>query len=209
MWTAISRHFQKRAALYLFSAVLLMTGTAFGALTVNSMMPVQKLELYSYVKEFFSQSSSGSVAKPVDLFWESMIHNLKFTGAMWIAGISIIGLPLIFILLFLKGAVTGFSVGFLIQQMKWDGLLLSLLTILPQNIVLIPAFLFTAVMSASCSLRLLKKITSRQAMPLPVAKSFLSYVGYAGGVAIAILVASTIEAFISSQLMNLLVNKFF
>lgn len=209
MWTAISRHVQKRAALYLFSAVLLMTGTAFGALTVNSMMPVQKSELYSYVKEFFDQSSSGSVAKPVDLFFESMIHNLKFTGAMWIAGISIIGLPLIFIFLFLKGAVTGFSVGFLIQQMKWDGLWLSLLTILPQNIILIPAFLFTAVMSAACSIRLLQKITTRQTTPLPVAKSLLTYIGYAGGVAAAIFLASLVEAFISSQLMNILINKFF
>ncbi|OES44436.1 stage II sporulation protein M [Domibacillus iocasae] len=209
MWTAIIDHIRKRAALYLFSAVLFMTGTAFGAITVNSMEPVQKSELYSYVKEFFGQSSAGTVANPADLFFESLIHNLKFTGAMWVAGISIIGLPLIFILLFLKGAVTGFSVGFLIQQMKWDGLFLSILAILPQNVILIPVFLFTAVMSASCSIRLVKKITTRQTMPIPVAKSFLVYVGYAGGGAAAILLASLTEAFISSQLMNILINKFF
>ncbi|WP_050180777.1 stage II sporulation protein M [Domibacillus robiginosus] len=209
MWTAIIEHIQKRAALYLFTAVLFMTGTAFGAITVNSMEPVQKSELYTYVKEFFGQSSSGTVANPTDLFLESLIYNLKFTGAMWIAGISIIGLPLIFILLFIKGAVTGFSVGFLIQQMKWDGLFLSLLSILPQNLILIPVFLFTAVMSASCSIRLVKKITSRQTMPLPVTKSFFTYLGYAAAGAAAILLASLTEAFISSQFMNILVNKFF
>jgi stage II sporulation protein M len=209
MWTAINHHIQKRAALYLFTAVLLMTGTVFGALMVNSMLPLQKSELYSYVKEFFTQASSGSIANPVDLFWESVIHNIKFTGAMWVAGISVIGLPLIFILLFLKGAVTGFSVGFLIQQMKWDGLWLALCTILPQNMILIPAFLFTAVMSASCSIRLLQKLTVRQTVPLPVAKSAMTYLGYAGAVTVAIVGAAFIEAFVSSQLMNVLINKFF
>ncbi|OLN23291.1 stage II sporulation protein M [Domibacillus antri] len=209
MWIAINRHIQKRAALYLFTAVLLMTGTVFGTLTVNSMMPLQKSELYSYVKEFFTQASAGNVAKPLDLFWESVIHNVKFTGAMWIAGISVIGLPLIFILLFLKGAVTGFSVGFLIQQMKWDGLMIAIFTILPQNMILIPAFLFTAVMSASCSIRLLQKLTVKQTVPLPFTKSIMAYLGYIGAVLMAILGAAFIEAFISSHMMNVLLNKFF
>lgn len=209
MWTAIIEHIQKRAALYLFSAVLFMTGTAFGAMTVNSMEPVQKSELYSYVKEFFGQSSAGSVANPADLFVESFLHNMKFTGAMWIAGISIIGLPLIFVLLFLKGAVTGFSVGFLIQQMKWDGLLLSVSAILPQNVILVPVFLFTAVMSASCSIRLVQRITARRTMPIHIGKGFAAYAGYVAAGTAAILLASLTEAFVSSQIMNILVNKFF
>ena len=46
------------------------------------------------------------------MFRESYFSQLKYIGFIWILGISIIGLPLIFILLFAKGVVVGFTVGF-------------------------------------------------------------------------------------------------
>ena len=46
------------------------------------------------------------------MFRESYFSQLKYIGFIWILGISIIGLPLIFILLFVKGVVVGFTVGF-------------------------------------------------------------------------------------------------
>ena len=75
------------------------------------------------------------------MFSKVFFHNIKYMGVIWILGISIIGLPVMLILLFLKGMVIGFTVGFLVNQMGWSGFLLSFVSVLPQNIFIIPVFL--------------------------------------------------------------------
>ena len=44
----------------------------------------------------------------------------------------------------MKGMVIGFTVGFLVNQMGWNGFLLSFVSVLPQNFIIIPVFIMTA-----------------------------------------------------------------
>lgn len=67
-----------------------------------------------------------------------------------------IGLPIILLLLFLKGMVIGFTIGFFVQQMGWKGFLLSFVSVLPQNLIIIPIFIVVAVISVSFALQLIK-----------------------------------------------------
>ena len=140
----ITRHIQENSSIYSFIMVLFMMGIIFGAIIVNSLSDLQKEDLFYYLNQFFGQVGEGKTGPAEELLKLSFIHNVKFTGLMWILGISIIGFPLVFILLFLKGVVVGFSVGFLVNQMGWSGLLLSFGTLLPQNLLLIPVFIFIA-----------------------------------------------------------------
>ncbi|WP_279401536.1 stage II sporulation protein M [Piscibacillus salipiscarius] len=45
------------------------------------------------------------------------------------------------VLLFLKGIVIGFTVGFLVNQLSWKGFLLSITSVAPQNLLIVPAYL--------------------------------------------------------------------
>ena len=47
----------------------------------------------------------------------------------------------------MKGMVVGFTVGFLVNQMGWNGFLLSFVSVLPQNFIIIPVFIVTATLS--------------------------------------------------------------
>src|SRR5690606_27084904 len=40
---------------------------------------------------------------------------------------------------FLRGFIVGFSVGFLLASRGWQGMAISLLAVLPQNLVIVPA----------------------------------------------------------------------
>ena len=53
----------------------------------------------------------------------------------------------ILILLFIKGMVVGFTVGFLVSQMGWQGFMLAFVSILPQNLIIIPVFIIMAALS--------------------------------------------------------------
>ncbi|MBM7584425.1 stage II sporulation protein M [Bacillus pakistanensis] len=203
------QHVHAHSSIYLFILTLFFMGVIFGAVVVNSLSFTQKEDLYFYLGQFFGEISDGKVAASEDLFRQSFLHNVKYLGLMWILGISIIGLPIIFVLLFMKGVVVGFSVGFLVNQMGWEGFLLSFVSVLPQNIVIIPAFIFVGVISASFSLTLIRKIFMKNSPTYQIQMVPL-FSKYAIGFIIAIgviTIAASIEAYISPTLMKTVISS--
>jgi stage II sporulation protein M len=176
-------------------------GVIFGAIVVNSMSITQKEDLFYYLSQFFSQISNGKVAENHDQFIQSFLHNSKYIGVIWILGISIIGLPVILILLFIKGMVVGFTVGFLVSQMKWNGFMLAFVSIMPQNLIIIPVFIIMAALSVIFSLRMIKRQFLKK-YGEPILPFFKSYIFAFLAAIIFISAASGIEAYLSPWLMN-------
>ncbi len=98
----VMSHIQENSSLYIFNAVLLLMGVIFGAILVNSLQLNQKQDLSFYLQRFFGQVSKGEFAIAGEMFRESYFSQLKYIGFIWILGISIIGLPLIFYFIICK-----------------------------------------------------------------------------------------------------------
>lgn len=198
-------HFREHSSVYLFVIVLFLMGVIFGAIVVNSLSFTQKEDLFYYLSQFFGQVSTGEIASAKELFKQSLFHNVQYIALMWILGISIIGLPVILIMLFIKGMVVGFTVGFLVNQMGWDGFLLSFVSVLPQNLIIIPIFIFAATLSVAFSIKMIKrqfmKRMSEAVMPL-----FGKYMLTLGVAVVFLAAAAGIEAFISPALMKSVMN---
>ncbi|MGP7816148.1 stage II sporulation protein M [Niallia sp. 01092] len=201
----VANHFREHSSIYLFIVVLFLMGVIFGAVVVNSLTLTQKEDLYDYLSQFFGQVSDGKIASSKDLFIQSFSHNSKFIGLMWLLGISIIGLPVILILLFIKGMVVGFTVGFLVNQMGWNGFLLSFVSILPQNIIVIPIFIISATLSVAFSFKMIRQqfINKRGEPILPLfgRYMFLLVVAF-----LFLAAAAGVEAYISPMLMKSIIN---
>ncbi|WLR43811.1 stage II sporulation protein M [Bacillus carboniphilus] len=204
---SVSEHLREKASIYLFVFVLLIMGVIFGAIIVNSMSISSREDLFSYLERFFGQIQSGQTAQGADLFKQSFIDNIKFIGLIWLLGISIIGLPIILIMLFLKGIVVGFTVGFLVNQMGWNGFLLSFVAVFPQNLLLIPLFLVTSVLAISFSLNVLKQLFTKNYRASP-SKMFFQYVVFMFIISIFVLIPASFEAYISPLLMEKVVSWF-
>jgi stage II sporulation protein M len=178
-----------------------MMGVIFGAVIVNSLSFAQKEDLFYYLNQFFSQIENGKLAEESDLFRQSFFHNVKFIGLMWLLGISIIGLPIILVLLFMKGMVVGFTVGFLVNQMGLKGFFLAFVSILPQNFIIIPVFIVTASVTVMFSLKMIQRqFLKKYGQPfLPL---FKNYVGTLALSVICIGAAATVEAYLSPMFMK-------
>ncbi|WP_028399546.1 stage II sporulation protein M [Ectobacillus panaciterrae] len=198
-------HIQENSSLYLFVSVLLLMGVIFGAVLVNSLQASQKQDLYFYLSRFFGQVSQGKFASSGEMFQESYFSHLKYIGLIWLLGISVIGLPIIFILLFLKGVVVGFTVGFLVNQLGWNGFLLSFAAVLPQNLIIIPVFLVMTMAAASFSLRMIRHQFVRR-MHEPLLPLFVRYTCFFLVIGLALALASGIESYISPALMKSIVE---
>lgn len=194
-------HVEENSSVYTFTIVLLVMGVVFGAIIVNSLALSEKQDLLIYLKQFFGEMSDNHFASPEAMFSQSFSHNVKYIGFMWILGLSIIGLPIILVLLFLKGAVVGFTVGFLVNQMGWHGLLLSFVSVLPQNLLLVPAFIVVSSASVAFSLKMIRQQFIRKSSA-PILPQFMRYSLLVTVVCAMLFLVSLFEAYVSPILMK-------
>jgi stage II sporulation protein M len=196
----LQQNVRENSSLYLFIIVLFIMGVGFGAVVVNSLGLTQKQELFMYVSQFFHELKNDNITDPLRSFQSSLGHYLKYVGFMWILGLSIIGLPLILVMVFLKGVVVGFTVGFLVNQLQWKGLYFAVVSVLPQNLLVIPAVIIVATAGVSFSLHLVQsRFLKRGGALYPRFLVYSALILIMGGVMTA---AAAFEAFISPALMK-------
>src|SRR5699024_8433392 len=104
-------HVKQHKTIYLFMSILFLTGIVFGAIIVNSMSFIQKQDLYFHLERYFNQLIEGQVIPTKDIFKKSFFHHIKMLFLLFFLGLSVIGLPIVWVLIFIKGVVVGFSVG--------------------------------------------------------------------------------------------------
>ncbi|WP_202076807.1 stage II sporulation protein M [Caldalkalibacillus salinus] len=202
MGHGIQRHFERHASLYLFIVVLFVMGIIFGTVTVQSLGHSQQADLVFYFEQFMSEMKEDHIVEPSYAFWQSFIHYMKYTGVIWLLGLSIIGLPIILILLFLKGVFVGFSVGFLVHQLGWEGFLLSLVSVIPQNMVVVPLILLMSVLSISFSLQLIGYIFGQNRVKRKPRLGY--YMAIMFGASLILFVVALFETYISPVFMRLI-----
>ncbi|WP_059171023.1 stage II sporulation protein M [Bacillus sp. FJAT-27445] len=196
----------EHSSVFLFVSILFMMGVIFGAIIVNSMSLGQKEALFYYLSQFFSQVANGKTESSSELFLQSLLHNSKFIALMWVLGISIIGLPVILILLFIKGMVVGFTVGFLVSQMGWKGFAFAFVSILPQNIIIIPVFIVMAAVSIVFSFKMISRQFTKK-YSQPIVPIFWRYVLFLAAAVVLLALASGMEAYLSPGFMKAIANK--
>ena len=148
---------KEHLSLYIFVGVIFVTGVVFGAVMVNALSLEQKQEITRYLGNFFSIVTQGGLESgTASSIKESFTMHIKWVLIIWLLGLSVIGLPLILILDFLKGVLIGFSVGYMVGTLSWKGLLFALVSVVPQNLIVIPLLIICSVSAISFSILLVK-----------------------------------------------------
>lgn len=191
-------HVKTNVTVYLFITTLLITGIVFGAIIVNSMDFVQKQDLFFHVNQFFSKINHNEPIMSKDILRKSFLFHIQYLILILLLGLTIIGIPLIWLFVFLKGLVIGFSVGFIVNQLGLNGFLLAIVSIAPQNIVIIPIYIIAASLANIFSLLLFQKITSRT-VSTPIGRPFIQYMTVFTILVVCAFVGSLIEAFIAYE----------
>jgi stage II sporulation protein M len=197
---AIQVHMRSQKSLYIFVTVLFLMGVIFGAVIVNTLDLQQQEGLLTYLSHFFEGLHQDGIADPEVAFQHSLGDHLKTLGLLWILGLSVIGIPILLIFIFLKGLVVGFTVGFLVSQLSWKGLWFAFVSVVPQNLLVIPVFIIVAVSGMNFSLLLVKnRLIHHRGTIYPQFVSFSILVTCMGGM---MLLSSLFEAYLSPYLMK-------
>jgi stage II sporulation protein M len=206
---AASRYWRDHTSLFVFVTVLFVMGVIFGAIVVGALDDSQSASLNDGLSKFFQALNiQEKGTSPSEITWHTMAGFLKTVGLLWILGLSIIGLPIIVIMIFVKGFVIGFAVGVIVGQFKAKGILFALAAILPQNLIYVPALLVCGVAGISFSLMLVRSRFGNQqrfGQGNSLYRHFLSYTGLVAVVAVAMVTAAFVEGYLSPVLMKAVV----
>ncbi|MGI6703343.1 MAG: stage II sporulation protein M [Clostridia bacterium] len=153
---AVEKQIKNNLPIYFFVLVFFVAGIAAGAFTVDALSSVQKEELISYFQSFFNILDEQPVQSAA-VFKQSLLNNSQFVLIIWVLGITVIGIPLILLIVGIKGFILGFSVSFLVEGMGLRGLLFALAAVLPQNLLIVPGILVAGVLGISFSISMLRR----------------------------------------------------
>jgi stage II sporulation protein M len=134
LWQKIKYEVIKDKKIYLFLFIILIIGIITGSLFINILNTEDKTLVINEITNFFKQIKSNDINYTIALK-NSFSSNLLYIILIWLLGISIIGIPIIVFIVFIKGFIIGFSVSSIILQYKFWGILGAITYIFPHVII--------------------------------------------------------------------------
>ncbi len=151
----IKRHLSENIWLYSVIVFFFILGVSIGALTVNNISSSTSTELHGYIKEFLNISHEEGIHS-ADILRQSVKFNFITCIIIFLSGLSYVGVVTLPIAAGFRGFCIGFTIAFLTRSFGSGGYLLSLVSILPQNLICIPVIIIMCVCSLYLSLTVLR-----------------------------------------------------
>lgn len=150
------QHIKKNQWQYILLSSVFILGIIAGNYKVVGLEGGVQKYLQELIERYLLQKNLEELKWQV-LWGQSFINQAKIIIGIWFLGLTIIGAPIILGLIFYKGFSLGFTVGFLIHAKQGMGFLISLISILPQNLIYVPCTVIWAVVAVNFSLFLIKR----------------------------------------------------
>ena len=161
MWRSLWEHVRQYWLIYLTLASVYIVGVVFGTVGVGALGSTESTQLGKFL-----DSLLNSQPKEPDLQFLQLLARDTFVmmGAIWILGLTVIGTPLIYFIVFTRGFILGFTVSFFIQLKGLFGLGLVLTTVIIPSLLAIPLLLVGAGTATIFSFLLLRGRTSGESL---------------------------------------------
>lgn len=194
--TAIKDHIVKNHNSYIFLVMAFILGVSAGAFTVNGLSAMQRDELSGYLEGFMQLFNNQSLESS-ELFITALIDNLKLVGLLWVLGVTIIGIPFIYIIFGVKGFITGFSSGFIINALGMSGIFFVVFALLLKEIIIVPCLVGIGVNGINFSLSIAKNKSRNENLKDSIKTSFISYCLVTAFLCCIILAGIMVDAYIT------------
>ncbi|WP_051986339.1 stage II sporulation protein M [Clostridium amazonitimonense] len=195
----ITMHIQENFWLYIISLLFLCTGVVLGVYAVKYMSEVDKLDLANYFNSFTNILASEELNNKV-IFFEAIKTNIPIILVLFILGLTLVGMPIILLINLIKGFSIGFTFSFIISTLGKKGVAITLVGMLPQNIIYIPCIVIASVISMRISLDKIRNNVFNQ--KAHVAKENKNIVMDLVVIAMFVLLGTLIESYITPAILK-------
>lgn len=198
---SVRRHLADNIWTYIGVVFMFIVGIALGALAVNYVDEVSKTDARTYIEGFVDLTAREDL-QAAFILKQSIKFNLYYTIIVFLSGLIYLGILLIPVLIAFRGFCIGFTIAFLTDTLGRNGLLLSVFSVLPQNIIYIPILIVLSVISINYSLLSLKNkyIKKHGTMPSQLAAySFSAIMLF-----IFLMAGCIVESYVTSSIVKLI-----
>ena len=153
MWKQLGEHIRQYWIIYLTLSSVYLAGVVFGAVGVSALGVFETSQLGKFLDTLLK-----SQPKTLDPAFLGQLARDMFImmAGIWILGLTIIGAPLIYLIVFTRGFILGFTVSFIIGVKGTLGFALILTTVLVPTLFAIPLLLLGAGLATIFSFLLLR-----------------------------------------------------
>ncbi|MFW5991811.1 MAG: stage II sporulation protein M [Halanaerobiaceae bacterium] len=151
----MNMYIRKRLPVFTFVIILFVLGIGFGAVAVKTVEYNVREGVFNYFNGFM-EGYNNLEYNQTALIGESIKFNLLNILIIWVFGLSVVLMPLVSVLIFFKGFVLGFTIGFLVSEYSWKGITIALAAVFPQNLIIIPVYIMSAVIAIYISIQIFK-----------------------------------------------------
>ena len=187
---------------YIIATILFFIGLIVGVMFVNNIKEEQFLQIDTYIKSLINNVKNTEKIDYILLLKESIISNFILVIIVLIASSTIIGIPIVYITVIIKGFSLGYTISSILAVLgTGNGILFILSTLLLHNIIFIPILLAISV----SGMKLYKSITqNRERENIKI--EFLRHLVFCTIMLLFLIVASLIEVYVSTNLSKFFVN---
>ena len=147
VFNIIKRHIENNLKQYFVISVLFIIGVTIGVMVVNNAQLQTKEQIGATITSFINKLNDESCQIDyIGLLKNILTNHIIFTILLWFLGCSVIGIPIVYLLITYRGFSLGYTISSIILVLgTGKGILFSLSTLLLQNLLIIPATMAIAV----------------------------------------------------------------
>lgn len=133
---------------YILTSLIFIIGLFIGVMIINNSTETQSSEITTYLNEFITKFKGIQNINKTSLIFTSIKNNIILAVIIWVAGTTVIGLPIVLIAILLRGLILGYTISAVTLTLGASkGIIFCLIAIFLQNILFIPAVLTLGVSS--------------------------------------------------------------
>lgn len=152
----------KKKVIILGVLIVVFLGLLFGSIYITILSNEDKKELLENVSLYFDSFKNIPFQDKLNIFKESFVKNILYFLIIWCLGISVIGFPIILIMIFYKSFLLGFSIASIFAKYKALGLYKILIYIFPGKIFILVLSLILGVYSINLSNRVVNSCIKKK-----------------------------------------------
>ena len=189
---------------YILVFILFIIGILLGVLMVNNCSEVQITEISEYINNFGTKFKQIDNIDKTSLAMTSLRNNTILAVIIWIAGTTVIGLPIVLVTILGRGLILGYTISAITCTYGLGkGILFCLISIFLQNLLFIPALLTLGVSSIKLYKSIIKNREKKNIKLEIIRHTIISIL-----MILLFIISSFVENFISIEILQKFIKYF-
>lgn len=198
----IENNIYDNVKIYTILIIIFFIGIVLGIIFVNNTNQIQQEQISQYINNFMDKIKNGDQISPLLIIKSSIISDCIIVLILWCLSLTIIGMPLIYMVILYKGCSIGYSISSIIATLGiYKGVIFIIGTMLIPYILYVPSILALAVNGIN-SCKLVIDNRRKDNIAIPMFKHTIFCVLMLG----IIVLSSIIGAYISIWMITFLKN---